>query len=144
MLIHLLAFLLAQSMFSGSLPIDGISCDATEGAVEHIHTRLSLVDARGRSLPVPAEIGIPEGAGCLYWLHTHAPNGVIHIESPVRRTFRLGQFFDIWGTTLSRRQAGPLHASVGKSLQVSVNGKPWRSDPRTIPLRDHETIVIRA
>jgi hypothetical protein len=142
MVIHVLALLLAQSMFAG-LPIDGIRCDTTEGAVQHIHTQLKIVD-RGRTVQIPADIGIPQGGNCLYWVHTHTADGLVHIESPVRRTFTLGQFFDIWGRTLSRTQAGAVRAPAGRTLSVSVDGKRWARDPRSIPLRDHEEIVIRS
>lgn len=142
MVIHLLALLLAQGMFAG-LPIDGIRCDTTEGAVEHIHARLKLVE-RGRPVTVPAMIGIPQGGSCLYWLHTHAEDGMIHIESPVRRGFTLGQFFDVWGETLNRTQAGGVRATRGRQLSIFVNGKRWGGDPRAIPLRDNEEITIRS
>jgi hypothetical protein len=132
---------LAQNMFGG-LAIDGIRCDISEGAVEHIHTHLQLFD-RGRAVNVPAAVGIPQGAGCLYWVHTHSADGIIHIESPVMRTFTLGQFFDIWDAPLSRMQAGAVHASKGRTLRVTVNGKLWTRDPATIPLRDREEIVIQ-
>lgn len=128
-------------MFSG-LPIDGISCDASEGAAEHIHTHLQLFD-RGRSIAVPADIGIPPGSGCLYWVHTHSSDGMIHIEAPVVKPFTLGQFFDVWGDTLSRTQASAVRASKGRRLRVMVNGKAWTGDPRSIPLRNHEEIVIQ-
>lgn len=140
MVIHLLALLLAQGMFAG-LPVDGIRCDTMEGAAEHIHAHLKLTD-RGRPLEVPADIGIPQGAGCLYWLHTHSADGLVHIESPSRRTFTLGQFFDVWGQKLNRTQAAGLHAVRGRTLRVYVNGKPWKGDPRAILLRDREQIVI--
>ena len=136
------AVLLAQSMFSG-LPIDGIHCEASEGAVEHIHSHLQLFD-RGRAVAVPSNVGIPLGAGCLYWVHTHAADGIIHIESPVSRTFTLGDFFDVWGDTLSKTQASSLHAAHGSTLRVTVNGKAWTRDPRSIPLRDHQEIVIQS
>ena len=29
------------------------------------------------------------------WLHTHAADGIVHIESPVDRTYTLGNFFDV-------------------------------------------------
>jgi hypothetical protein len=128
----------AQSMTSGGLPIDGITCDRSEGAVEHIHARLQLFD-HGRRVDVPGDIGVMPIAGCLYWLHTHSTDGQIHIESPVMRTFTLGQFFDVWGEDLGRSKAGPLH---GK-LRFIVNGRAWSSDPRRIPLRDGELIIIR-
>ena len=134
--------LLAQSMFGG-LPIDGISCEQMEGAVEHVHAHLQLFD-RGKPVTVPADIGISVGSRCLYWLHTHAANGVIHIESPVQRTFTLGQFFDVWGEVLGRTRAADVRAPHGSVLRVTVDGKAWKGDPRSVPLRDHEEIVIQS
>lgn len=138
----LTVFLLAQSFF-GTLPIDGIRCDREEGAAEHIHVNLQLYD-RGRPVPVPAGIGIPQGSACLYWIHTHSGDGFIHIESPVTRPFDLGEFFDIWGPDLSWTKAASLVAPRGHRLTIWVDGKPWHGgDPRAIVLKDHETIVIQ-
>jgi hypothetical protein len=135
--------LIAQSFF-GTLPIDGIRCDREEGAVEHVHVNLQLYN-RGRTITVPAGIGIPQGSACLYWLHTHSGDGFIHIESPVQRTFDLGEFFDIWGPDLSWTKAAGVTAPHGGRLSIWVDGKAWHgSDPRAIPLRDHETIVIQS
>lgn len=133
--------LLAQSFFGGAA-IDGIHCDTMEGAVEHIHSHIALVD-RGRPVNVPANIGIPDGAGCLYWVHTHTADGFIHIESPVKRPFTLGQFFDIWGMDLSRSKAASVQAPRGRKLSVWVNGQAYTGDPNAIVLRDHEAIVIQ-
>lgn len=132
----------AQSMFGG-LNVDGIECQGMEGAVEHIHTHLQIFN-RGRAVQIPAQVGIPQGGSCLYWVHTHTPDGIIHIESPVTRTFTLGQFFDIWGEPLSRTQAASARAAHGKALRVTVNGKTWTGDPAKIPLRDREEIVIQS
>jgi hypothetical protein len=140
MVIHLLTLLLAQNMFGG-LPIDGIRCDTMEGDVQHIHSQLRLTSA-GRAVTIPENIGIPQGGQCLYWVHTHTADGLIHIEAPVKRTFTLGEFFDIWNQPLSRTKAASLRASPGRTLRITVNGKAWRGDPRTIPLRDHEEIAI--
>lgn len=132
----------AQTFFSG-LAIDGIRCDTSEGAVEHVHSHLQLFD-RGRAQTVPAQVGIPSGAGCLYWLHTHSSDGIIHIEAPVARTFTLGQFFDIWDMDLNRTTAAGIHARRGTVLHVTVNGRPWTADPRAIQLRDRDEIVIQS
>lgn len=132
----------AQNMLGG-LPIDGIRCDYSEGVALHIHANLQLYD-RARRLIVPANIGIPLGVGCLYWLHTHSVNGMIHIEAPVNQLFTLGQFFDIWAVPLSRTQAGNLRAPRGRTLRFTVNGKVWTREPKLIPLRNHEGIVIQA
>jgi hypothetical protein len=140
-ILALLTILVAQSF--GSLPIDGIRCDTSEGAVEHIHAQLQLYD-RGRAVKVPQGIGMSQTAGCLYWIHTHTDDGYIHIESPVQRAFTLGQFFDVWGPDLSWTQAASLQAPKGKRLSIWVNGKAWSGkDPRSIVLGDRETIVIQ-
>ncbi|HET9096124.1 MAG TPA: hypothetical protein VFN37_05655 [Candidatus Baltobacteraceae bacterium] len=132
----------AQSLMGGNLPIDGIRCDTMEGAVEHIHSHLQLFN-RGRVVQVPAQIGIMPIAGCLYWVHTHSSDGIIHIESPTMRSFTLGQFFDIWGQNLSRTQAASVRSRGGHYLRFTVNGRVWTGDPRAIPLRDREEIVIQ-
>lgn len=138
-----LGTLLAQSMLGG-LPIDGIQCNSNEGAAEHIHAHLQIFD-RGKALAVPADIGIPPGAGCLYWVHTHAAGGYIHIESPVVRNFTLGQFFDVWNRDLSWSRADGAAAPHGKRLYVWIDGKPWHgSNPRSIVLRDRQSIVIQS
>jgi len=139
----LMVVLLAQSFF-GSLPIDGITCDRQEGAAEHIHISLELYD-RGRAVQVPANIGIPQTGACLYWIHTHSADGFIHIESPVKRTFDLGELFDIWGPDLSWTKAASLQAPHGKRLSIWVDGKPWHgSDPRAIVFHEHQSIVIQS
>jgi hypothetical protein len=131
----------AQSLLSG-LPIDGIRCESMEGAAQHVHSHLQIFN-RGHKVEVPAQIGIMQIAGCLYWLHTHSSDGIIHIEAPTTRTFTLGQFFDIWGQDLSRTTAASVHAPRGRTLRFSVNGRAWTRDPRAIPLRDREEIVIQ-
>ena len=101
--------------------IDGISCQTSEQTVFHIHTHLTIF-VNGQQRQVPAGIGIPgavrqqTSAGavhrlgsCFYWLHTHAADGIIHIESPVQRTYTLGEFFDEWGQPLGPARPGPAH-----------------------------------
>jgi hypothetical protein len=132
----------AQSFFGG-LPVDGIRCDRQEGSAEHIHAWLALFD-RSRAIVVPSGIGIPQAGDCVYWLHTHNPDGFIHIESPVKRSFTLGEFFDIWGPDLSWTQAASLTAAHGRRLSIWVDGVAWHgSDPRSIRLHDHQTIVMQ-
>ena len=132
----------AQNMLGG-LPIDGIRCDYGEGAALHVHANLQIYN-RGHAAIVPSNIGIPIGMGCLYWLHTHSGNGMIHIESPVNQLFTLGQFFDVWGVPLSSTHAGSVRAPAGLKLRFTVNGRVWTRDPKLIPLRNHEAIVIQA
>ncbi len=73
--------------------VDGISCQTNEQTIFHIHAHLTIF-VNGTPRQVPAGIGIPgaqaqssargpfiSGGTCFYWLHTHAADGIIHIES---------------------------------------------------------------
>jgi len=72
------------------------------------------------------------------WLHTHAADGIVHIESPVERTFTLGDFFDVWGTPLDRGRVGPARGTV----TAFVDGRVATADPRRIPLVAHRRIEL--
>ena len=126
----LAAALIAQAFLA--LPVDGITCDREEGIAQHVHAHLAIYD-RGKAVTVPQGIGINSAAGCLYWLHTHTADGIIHIESPAPRVFTLGNFLDIWD-----------HQITWKHPAVWVDGRPWKGgDLRSIPLLDHERIVVQ-
>ena len=120
--------------------IDGIRCDRAEGAVFHIHQHLALFD-HGRPVAIPEDVGRPVTGDCLYWIHTHTPDGVIHIEAPLFRTFTLANFFDVWGQPLSRTAAGPARVARDQ-LRVYVDGTLYRGDPRAIPLAQHTDVTI--
>jgi hypothetical protein len=81
---------------------------------------------------------VAAGGQCIYWLHTHAPDGIIHIESPIQRIYTLGNFFDEWHQPLTPTQIG----SVSGKLSFSVNGKAWTKDPRGIPLLPRGVIQV--
>jgi hypothetical protein len=131
-------------------PVNGIRCQTSEQLVFHIHAHLTIF-MNGTQRQIPAGIGIPgsqpqstsqgtvaEGGSCLYWLHTHAPDGIIHVESPVHRTYTLGEFFDEWGQPLGPSQLGPVRGHV-----VAIyNGKLYQGDPRDIPLNAHAQIQL--
>jgi hypothetical protein len=75
---------------------------------------------------------------CFYWLHTHAPDGIIHIESPVQRIYTLGEFFDEWGQPLGPAQVGPV---TGRVVAL-YDGKVYQGNPRDIPLTAHAQIQL--
>jgi hypothetical protein len=78
-------------------PIAGIQCERQEYGNFHIHAHLDIfID--GKPHAVPESIGIINRK-CLYWMHTHDPSGIIHIEAPQTRAFTLAQFFEIWKST---------------------------------------------
>jgi hypothetical protein len=82
---------------------------------------------------------MPRAKGtCFYWLHIHAPDGIIHIESPVQRTYSLGDFFDEWRQPLGPNQVGPARGHV----TAIYNGRVYQGNPRNIPLGAHAQIQL--
>lgn len=132
----------AQSLVPAGQTVGGISCDAQEGQRIHIHQHLVILD-HGKAVDIPPNVGQPAGKRCIYWLHTHTPDGFIHVEAPLDRSFTLGDFFTVWGQPLSRATAASAHLAKGESMKVWVDGKPFAGDPRTIPLTAHADIVIQ-
>ncbi len=133
----------AQSVGAAGLPIEGISCDAQEGSRIHIHQHLAIYD-HGKLVSIPPNVGQPAGKRCIYWLHTHTPDGIIHIEAPKDRSFTLGDFFKVWGEPLSTTEASTAKAAKGQKLKVWVDGKPFIGDPKSIKLDQHTDVVIEA
>lgn len=135
--------------------VDGITCrtQAKETVKYHIHAHVAIY-VHGQLRRLPAGVGItkpqivdhyPSGVyddvgiyDCLYWLHTHSADGVIHVESPVKATYTLGQFFDIWRQPLSANQVGPAHGHV----VIFENGKKFVGNPRAVPLLAQAVIQI--
>jgi hypothetical protein len=131
--------------------IDGIECQPMEQVLFHIHAHLTLfVNGAARQIPYGIGIAPPRevqqtpvgpfvaGGACFAWLHTHAADGIIHIESPVRRTYTLGNFFDIWHQPLGTTRLGPLDGHV----TALFNGQVYEGNPRQIPLRAHAQIQL--
>jgi hypothetical protein len=106
------------------------------------HHDLLQVFVNGSPVEVPASIGIDQAAGYLTSLHTHDGTGIIHVESPVERSFDLGEFFDVWGVRLTSTCLGGYCNDGSQALQAFVDGNPFSGDPRTIPLTQHEDIVL--
>jgi len=136
----------SSSSFVAGAPIDGVQCGAAEGQTQHVHQHFDVV-INGQDFTPPASVGIfaerttSPNTPCLYWAHTHTPDGVIHVESPAKDTIMLGAFLDIWSvspvdrTLLNRITANPPD-------RVIVDGKPYTGDYRAIPLLSHALITF--
>lgn len=133
-------------------PIAGVQCQSLRQLAYQSHTHLQMY-VRGHPRALPGGIGMvkpslsqtaggPEftAPACYYWLQTITQDGVIATQSPLRRTFTLGQFFSIWGQPLSRETLGPARGHV----TAIVDGRRWHGSPRSIPLREHESIELAA
>jgi hypothetical protein len=131
----------AQAAVPNGAPIDGIRCDTMEGSVLHIHQHLAILD-HGKAVAIPSDVGRPLIAGCLYWIHTHTPDGIIHIESPTFKSFTLGELFDVWGEPLTRTGVAGAKPKKGERVAVWVDGRPYAGDPRKIDLTNHLDVTI--
>ena len=133
-------------------PIDGVQCNTTEQLAYHHHVHV-VIFVHGLPRSIPLGVGMvppviveqtPEGDfaegsnTCIYWLHVHAQDGIVHIESPNPKTFQLGQFFNIWGQPVSPTGIGATQGDV----TATVNGQRWNGDPAGIPLTEHAQIVL--
>ena len=121
--------------------VHGIRCDQMEGATVHIHQHLTILD-HGKRVTIPDDVGRPLVGQCLYWIHTHTPDGIIHIESPNFRGFTLGEFFDIWGQPLNKGDVAGAKPRMGERVAVWVGGRPYAGDPRKIELLQHLDVTI--
>jgi hypothetical protein len=143
-----------NSTVSGA-PVDGMTCRRTMAATDpyHVHAHLSIfVNCQQERIPagagiVPPRVSEQEPGGtfvdsgntdCLYWLHVHANDGIIHIEAPAKQSFVLGQFFDVWGQPLGPNQVGPARGNV----VAFENGKRFTGNPRDIPLLSQAVIQL--
>jgi hypothetical protein len=115
-----------------------------------VHAHLTIF-VNGAPRRIPLGIGIPgqqtqqtssglfvDAGNCFYSLHTHSADGIIHIESPTRRTYTLGQFFDEWGQALGVDQVGPATGTV----TAFYDGNIYQGNPRNIPLGAHTQIQL--
>jgi hypothetical protein len=131
----------ARAAVPAGQPVDGIRCDQMEGSLMHIHQHLAIFD-HGKPVTIPDDIGRPLVAQCFYWIHTHTPDGIIHIESPNFRTFTLGNFFDVWGQPLTKTDVAGAKPKKNEKIAVWVGGKPYTGDPRAIQLVQHLDVTI--
>jgi hypothetical protein len=93
---------------------------------------------------IPPQIGIiPEK--CIYWLHTHDESGIIHIESPIKRDFTVGQFFDLWKKKLNNTQVFDNIFNEKSNLpQIYINGNKLPSDTNysDVKIHAHDEIAL--
>lgn len=140
----------------------GLTPTSGETLSYHVHAHLDVF-VNGRQVTVPAAIGIDTGAPgvqsfsgssgtaygltsrcprpCISPLHTHDASGMIHIEAPGQRTFRMSQFFTEWGVRLDAGCAGGYCAPASR-VQLLVDGKAVTGDPAQATLTPYSEIAL--
>jgi hypothetical protein len=134
-----LTYLAPAGAATSAGPVDGIECEPLEQLVFHIHAHIQVyVNGEQRLIPPSIGFGSHDGSFCISWLHTHDTSGVVHIESPVQRVYTLGDFFDVWGVTLTSGQV----ASETGTITAYLNGELVTTDIRLIPLESHNLVQL--
>ncbi|MCS7117430.1 MAG: hypothetical protein NZ957_01405 [Thaumarchaeota archaeon] len=122
-------------------PVSGIECWSGEQTAYHAHVVLEIY-VRGERRVVPANIGVIPNR-CMYWLHTHDPTGLIHVEAPRKIRATLGQFFDVWGQPLNEERLLDVDlGATGLRIRALVDGQPYDGNPREIELVDMRRIIL--
>jgi hypothetical protein len=127
---------------SASQPPAGteIRCDlGGHDAAYHIHALVG-VRVNGQLYSPPANIGI--GSDCMYWVHTHATDAIVHIEAPAEVHPTLGDFLDIWANTFPNDTLLKQAREAIAAGKVTVNDAPISTDPLRLVLEDRMRIIL--
>lgn len=130
--------------------INGIQCEPFAQLAYTAYAHLQVY-VKGRSRALPGGIGIvdenprktPQGLfygalTCMYWVHTRTADGLVEVQSPVSRTFTLGDLFAVWHQPLNRTRVARSRGRV----TTFVNGRRWHGNPALVVLREHEAIQL--
>ena len=133
------------TILDNNLTSKGIECDSEEHFNFHIHTKL-IIMMDNQIYPIPTNIGIiPEK--CIYWLHTHDNSGIIHIESPTKRNFTLGQFLQIWklfdnSDIVYNIADNKINGNISIHVNHNNNNSSSGTDYRNVVLKDQDRIFL--
>ena len=137
----------SNALVERGLPVGALACTRRNMPRSGVHLELF---ARGRVVIVPSGIGVAPpirrrgvyvvSGRCSYPARTREPTGVIELARSTRIT--LGDFFAVWGRPLSARCLLGFRSPPDGRVRAYVNGSRWHGDPRSIPLRRHDEIVL--
>jgi hypothetical protein len=103
----------------------------------HAHALLTVY-RDGEQVPVPADLGY-DTRGAHSSLHTHTPDGVIHMEADDPYPYTLAHVMTTWGVAFDETTLGGDRAAGDKKVYVYVNGRPAGPDA---PLKDGDNVVV--
>ena len=115
-----------------------LTCTSDMATQFHIHPHLKI-EINGVGQIIPANVGIT--SVCMNSIHTHDASGTLHIESPVKKDFTLGDFFAVWGKEFNKNQILDYKTDTGATITLTVNGKAVDTYEDTV-MNDNDVIVI--
>ncbi|MBI4087425.1 MAG: hypothetical protein HY434_01175 [Candidatus Liptonbacteria bacterium] len=115
-----------------------LSCTLDMYTKFHIHPHVRII-VNGTEQKVPANVGVT--FGCMHPLHTHDDTGTIHVESPEKRDFTLGDFFAVLNKPFSREQVLDYKTDASHEIVMTVDGQASQ-EYENLVFQDGEQIVI--
>jgi len=121
---------------SSLVTLPGYLDQCASSASYHAHVHLAI-SVSGSAVTVDAGIGLQ--GGCNRPLHTHATDGVIHVEPNENRDYTLGDFLLIWGNWKNDPQYTILNSTQvfnnpHGTVKMTVNGNPFSGDMKSYQL----------
>jgi hypothetical protein len=105
----------------------------------HYHFKMNIYIDEAL-IPIPEEIGI--SGSCMHVMHTHGADNTIHVELPTGYSGpspTLGNFFSIWGQTLSPTEllgeTGSVTMKIGETIYTDDVSSFSPSDGQELELR---------
>jgi hypothetical protein len=141
---------------------DAVPCLPTmpDIAAYHRHVYVGIL-IQGKQVALPDGIGMMNpgalgstgfvnSATCFYYIHTHDRSGYVHVEPSGVVSYTLGDFFKVWGQTLSATQVAGFTGNVRVfRAQAPNNSNPtttgWtevKTDPHALALTSHMAYMI--
>jgi hypothetical protein len=97
-----------------------------DSVVTHFHPHLTIMIGN-KQQTIPTGIGVLGDKGVLP-IHTHDSSGILHVETIVpNMTFRLKDFFAIWGQTFTSTDILGHQADAHHKIVMTVNGVPSKA-----------------
>ena len=85
----------------------------------HVHAKLDVV-VRDEKIEVPDDMGL---GSAHQPMHTHEPDGTIHLEGIEEGTATIGQFMALWGVEFGRDRLGPYRSDGRERVRMWVKEK---------------------
>lgn len=131
-------FAYAEAGLADRLDAAGVRFDA---GARHIHPTLR-VSVRGRPVTVPANMGL---GATMAPIHTHEPDGVIHVEGAGDPT--LAKVLALWGVTLTPDQLGPYRANGVERVRMWTKAPGSKTFQETdvrpdLPVKDRMEVQL--
>lgn len=117
--------------------VEGLGFPPVGDESYHAHALLSVY-VEGEQVPVPADLGY-DVRGAHSSLHTHTPDGVIHMEADNPYPYTLAHVMTTWGVAFDETTLGGNTASGDQRVHIYVNGEPATPD---VELEDGDNVVL--